>query len=277
MKLIADSGSTKTDWILTNQGKRVHKITTQGINPFYQNTEQVTAILENELLPELGNESPNNLFFYGAGCSFEDKKEILATAFKNVWGHELGLSLNSDLIAAARALFGDTEGIACILGTGSNSCHWDGSAIVTNVPPLGYILGDEGSGAVLGKLLIADLLKNQLPHELRNKFYAKYNVCYEDLMAEVYKKPFPNRSLASYTYFISENIHEESMYHLVQTAFTSFVKRNLSQYPKQLTVGFVGSIANAFEPVLVEVLTKQGFTVGKFIQSPIEALEDYHA
>lgn len=276
MKLIADSGSTKTDWVFTTEGKRVHKIQTQGINPFYQNTEEITQILTEELLPKLDSQKPKSLFFYGAGCSFPEKQKIIATAFQNSWGKEINLELNSDLVAAARALLGKQEGIACILGTGSNSCHWDGEKVVKNVPPLGYILGDEGSGAVLGKLLISDLLKNQLSEHLVHKFYSRYKVTYEELMAKVYKLPFPNRSLAQFTYFLHENIAEPEIETLVRNAFTAFTKRNLNQYPKHLPVHFVGSVAFTFNKILKAVLTAEGCTTGSILKSPIEALEHYH-
>ncbi len=256
MKLIADSGSTKTDWSLCSKGKRVHSVQTQGINPFYQNSEEISKILLEELLPKLENNTPNTLYFYGAGCSFPEKQEILQ---------------------AARALFGNTEGIACILGTGSNSCHWDGTKIIKNVPPLGYILGDEGSGAVLGKLFVADLLKNQLPKPLSKKFFTQYDTNYEELMAKVYKEPFPNRNLAQYTYFLHENIGEEAIYRLIKRSFQAFITRNLSQYPKALPASFVGSIAVAFEGILNETLQENGYTKGVILKKPIEALEKFHS
>lgn len=277
MKLIADSGSTKTDWILCHNSKRVHSVQTQGINPFYQTSEEIREILQKELLPNLENYVPDELFFYGAGCSFPEKQELLRTAFTKVWAHNLQIELNSDLVAAARALFGNSEGIACIIGTGSNSCHWDGEKIVKNVPPLGYILGDEGSGAVLGKLLVADLLKNQLSPELSAKFYTKYDTTYEELMATVYKRPFPNRNLAKFTYFLHENIEDKAIHSLVKSSFQAFASRNLAQYPKELPVSFVGSIAVAFEDILSEVLAENGYQKGEILKAPIEKLEQFHA
>lgn len=277
MKLIADSGSTKTDWILTHKGKRVHKISTQGINPFYQNTSQITTVLAAELLPQIENITPNNVYFYGAGCSFPDKQAILKNAFVKVLGQRASIFLHSDLVGAARALYGTNAGIACIIGTGSNSCVWDGNKIIQNVPPLGYILGDEGSGAVLGKLLIADLLKNQLPKEISQKFYDKYRITYEELMSKVYKQPFPNRSLAQYSYFLSENIDSKEIYSLVKNSFTAFVKRNISQYPKHLKVGFIGSVSLAFKDIMVDILMEEGYLIGNFMQSPIEKLAQYHS
>lgn len=275
MKLIADSGSTKTDWILIKGGKRVHQLQTQGINPFYLNSSEIVKILKEELLPNLNNLHPETVFFYGAGCSFPEKQATIAAAFHNIWGKTIELTIDSDLVAAAHALCGKKEGIACILGTGSNSCHWDGKQIVKNVPPLGYILGDEGSGAVLGKLLVADLLKNQLPKQLVTKFYKQYDTTYEELMKEVYKLPYPNRNLAKYTYFLKKNLDQKPIYNLIKKSFDSFAERNLAQYPKGLPVHFVGSIAIAFEAVLRNTLLEKGYTIGTILKAPIEALEHY--
>ncbi len=170
-----------------------------------------------------------------------------------------------------------SAGIACILGTGSNSCHWDGEKVVKNVPPLGYILGDEGSGAVLGKLLIADLLKNQLPEMLSKKFYAKYDTTYAQLMEQVYKQPFPNRNLAQYAYFLHENKENPAIYKLIKGSFDAFVKRNLAQYPQDLAVNFVGSVAIAFQDILEEVLHENHLKIGKVLKAPIEELARFHA
>ncbi len=277
MKLIADSGSTKTDWVATEKGKRVHKIQTTGLNPFYQNTSEITTILQTELLPKINTLIPKEIYFYGAGCSFPAKQKILKAAFQNVFNNDVKIALNSDLVAAARAVLGTKEGIACILGTGANSCHWDGKGIVKNVAPLGYILGDEGSGAVLGKLFIADLLKNQLPKTLSKRFFEQYKTCYETLMQEVYQQAFPNRNLAKYTYFLYENKHNNYIAKLIKMSFKSFVSRNLKQYPEHLPVSFVGSVAVAFESLLREVLEEEGYQIETIMQSPIEALAAYHS
>ncbi len=276
MKLIADGGSTKTDWIIIEKGKRVHKVQTEGINPFYQTSLEIATILRTQLLSKTGYFSPKEIFFYGAGCSFPVKQKVMKEAFLKAFNNDVKIELESDLVAAARALFGNKEGIACILGTGSNSCHWNGQVIVKNVPPLGYILGDEGSGAVLGKLFIADLLKNQLPKTLSKRFFEQYKTCYETLMQEVYQQAFPNRNLAKYTYFLYENKHNDYIAKLVKTSFKSFVSRNLKQYPEHPPVSCVGSVAVAFESLLREVLVIEGYQVGIIMQSPIDALEAYH-
>lgn len=276
MKLIADSGSTKTDWFIETDDKRLHFFTTKGVNPFYQTYSQIAKMLQDELLPELINSTTKEIYFYGAGCSFPDKKEIVKKAFQATLKHKTKIELNSDLVGAARALCGNEEGIACILGTGSNSCHWNGKEIVKNVSPLGYILGDEGSGAVLGKLFIADLLKNQLPTSLSQQFFDEHNTTYETIMNEVYKQPFPNRSLAKYAYFLHKNKGNATIHQLIKKNFHAFVKRNLVQYPQNLPVNFVGSIAVAFQDILSEVLSENNFKIGKIIQKPIEELVAYH-
>ncbi len=276
MKLIADSGSTKTDWGICVNGETLQIVNTQGINPFYQTTKDIVNILEEELTPKLRERVPKSLYFYGAGCSFPKKRQLLQDAFKTVWSSELTIYLQSDLVGAARAVCGKEAGIACILGTGSNSCHWDGKKIVKNVPPLGYILGDEGSGAVLGKLFIADLLKNQLPNSLSEKFYAQYDTDYATLMEQVYKQAFPNRNLAQYAYFLDENRKNPAIHRLVKNSFDAFVKRNLQQYPQELPISFVGSVAVAFQDILTEVLTENNFKIGKIVKSPIDELIAYH-
>ncbi len=277
MKLIADSGSTKTDWVLTENGKRITSAKTQGLNPYFQTTEEIVAILQNELAPQISNKSPQEVFFYGAGCTFPEKRQLLHNAFLKVWKSTTNIHLQSDLVGSAIALCGNNEGIACILGTGSNSCYWNGEKIVKNVPPLGYILGDEGSGAVLGKLFIADLLKGQLSQELSAKFFQQYRTNYEEIINKVYKEKLPNRSLAQYAYFLLENIEDKQIQTIVKQSFDSFIKRNILHYPTHLKIHFVGSIAVAFESILRETLLEHRLQIGQILQKPIDALVKYHS
>jgi N-acetylglucosamine kinase-like BadF-type ATPase len=170
--------------------------------------------------------------------------------------------IDSDLLAASRALFGTGKGIACILGTGSNSCFYNGKEIKKNVSPLGFILGDEGSGAVLGRKFISDCLKNQLPVSLQKKFFSQYDVSPSEIMDRVYKQPFPNRYLASLSPFLLENIGEESIYRIVEGSFTEFFERNIKQYA--ITgegLGFVGSVAYYFQDILREVAEEMGYRI----------------
>lgn len=275
-ELIADSGSTKTDWAIIFRGKIQQKIATSGINPFFQSKEDIIQILNNELLTNLEKPYPTKLNYYGAGCTFPAKIELLSRAFSEVLGQDIKLSLHSDLVAVAHALCGEEEGIPCILGTGSNSCYWNGKEIVNNVPPLGFILGDEGSGAVLGKQLIANILKGQLSDKIISDFFYTQRVTYEELLESVYKKPFPNRFLARFTYFIKEHIENHEIRQIVVNSFQDFFNRNIKHYPQHLKVHFVGSVAVVFEDILREVGKRLGYEIGNITKAPLEKLAEYH-
>ncbi len=276
MKLIiADSGSTKTTWCFADTGTGRRKtLQTPGINPFYQEEAAIVAMLEKEF-PQLNTET-DYLFFYGAGCANPTVNEVIYNALGCFFQTPV-IDVQSDMMAAARSLCGREAGIACILGTGSNSCYYDGETIVQNVSPLGFILGDEGSGGVLGKRLLSDVLKNQLPDHVISRFFTS-GVTQEEIMENIYRKPFPNRYAAQYSRFIYENLEEPAMKALVREEFTAFFRRNLFQYPraKQLKVHFTGSIAWHFSAILEEVASSEGMTIGKIVQEPIEGLVDYH-
>ncbi len=274
--LIADSGSTKTHWCLVQSGSVVREVFTDGINPFYQTDMEIIALLDTQLIPKLGSVDIEQIYFYGAGCSFPDKKILVSRALVRFFNNAM-IEIQSDLLGAARSLFQHEKGIACILGTGSNSCYYNGVDIVENVSPLGFILGDEGSGAVLGKLFVADCLKNQLPEELKEKFFAQYELTPAVIMDSVYKKPFPNRFLSKFTPFLLENIEEPSIFNLVFDSFDAFFVRNVMQYPlEDMQVGFVGSIAHYFRDTLEIVAFERGIQVSEVVQSPMVGLVKYH-
>lgn len=274
--LIADSGSTKTHWCLVKDGVVESEIFTDGINPFYQTGEEIIALLDTQLIPKLPSAEIKNIFFYGAGCSFPEKKTMVSLALINFFT-EAVVEIHSDLLGAARSLFQHEKGIACILGTGSNSCFYDGDEITQNVSPLGFILGDEGSGAVLGKLLVADCLKNQLPEWLSEKLLDEYELTPAIILENVYKKPFPNRFLAKFTPFLLEHIEEPAIFNLVYDSFDAFFVRNVMQYPlEDIKVGFVGSIAHYFHDTLEIVASERGIEVNQITQSPMEGLVRYH-
>ncbi|MDD3321008.1 MAG: ATPase [Paludibacter sp.] len=274
--LIADSGSTKTHWCIVENGTILQEILTDGINPFYQTDMEIIALIDSQLIPKLEYSEIEFIYFYGAGCSFPDKKILVSRALVRFFSNAI-IEIQSDLLAAARSLFQHEKGIACILGTGSNSCFYNGNEIVQNVSPLGYILGDEGSGAVLGKLFVADCLKNQLPEELREKFLAKYELTPAIILDSVYKKPFPNRFLAKFTPFLSEHIDEPSIFNLIYDSFEAFFVRNVLQYPlEDMNVGFVGSIAYYFRDTLEIVASERGIVISEIVQSPMEGLLKYH-
>jgi len=276
MILIADSGSTKTNWCLVEQGQIVSEIITDGINPFYQTDMEIIALLDDQLIPKLENTDIDRIFFYGAGCSFPEKKILVSRGLVRFFGNSM-IEIQSDLLGAARSLFQHEKGIACILGTGSNSCYYDGKDITQNVSPLGFILGDEGSGAVLGKLFLADCLKNQLPAELKEEFLSRYELTPEIILDTVYKRPFPNRFLAQFTHFLAEKIEEPSVFNLVYDSFDAFLVRNVMQYPlEDIKVGCIGSVAYYFRDTLEIVASERRIEISDIIQNPMDGLVKFH-
>ena len=275
MILIADGGSTKTDWCVSAQGKQLQRVITHGINPFFLSEEEIGEKIRSSLLPELQTNKFDALYFYGAGC-LPEKIPMM----QNVLGKHLDvktIEVNSDMLGAARGLSGRNPGIVCILGTGSNSCYYDGENIVNNVSPLGFILGDEGSGAVLGKLMVGDLLKNQLPAGLKEKFLQEYDLTPGMIIERVYRQPFPNRFLASLSPFLLKNIEEPAVRSLILNAFRSFLTRNVMQYDyKKYPVYFIGSIAYHYKEILEEAVAASGMQLGEIMQNPMDGLVRYH-
>ena len=279
MILIADSGSTKTDWCVVEKGKLIQQISTKGTNPFFQSEEEISNEIATALLPQLTTNAFDAVYFYGAGCGFPDKIAMVHRAIiqhLQVSGDEV--EVNTDMLAAARGLCGHEPGIACIMGTGSNSCYYDGKHIGANVSPLGFILGDEGSGACLGKLLVGDILKNQMTSELKEKFLKQFNLEPADIIDRVYRKPFPNRFLASLSPFLAQNLNEPCVRTLVLNSFKAFLKRNVMQYDYQHSkVHFIGSVAFHYKEVLTEAAQEMGVQIGTILQSPMEGLISYHS
>ena len=232
MYLIADSGSTKTDWCLCNESTILCEIQTQGINPYHQTEEAIEEVLREELLPQLKSQeliakgSRLSIIFYGSGCANANACNRIKEALFKVLGTE-EVTVHSDLLGAARALCGHEEGIACVLGTGSNSCLYNGKEIISNIPPLGYILGDEGSSAVLGRRLVGDCLKNQLPEAIREEFLTEYQLTQEIILEKVYRQPLANRFLASLTPFLSKHREVPEVHKLLVESFTDFFVRNV--------------------------------------------------
>ena len=279
MILIADSGSTKTDWCVVENGVLVQQIFTKGTNPFFQSEEEISNEIATALLLELKTDEFDAVYFYGAGCGFPDKIEIVHRAISKQLKVKGNVEVATDMLAAARGLCGREAGIACIMGTGSNSCYYDGENIVANVSPLGFILGDEGSGACLGKLMVGDLLKNQMTPELKEKFLKQFDLTPADIIDRVYRKPFPNRFLASLSPFLAQNINEPCVHELVLNSFKAFFKRNIMQYEnyQNLKVNLIGSVAFYYKEVLAEAAEAMGIQLGTIIQSPMEGLIKYHA
>lgn len=272
--LIADSGATKTDWALADDNELVERVATQGINPFHQDTDAVAKILEEELHRKL-HEEPDAIYFYGAGCTQEKSKTMKLLLEQTFTGARV--EVRSDLWGAARALCGHRAGIACILGTGTNSCFYDGENVVMNTPPLGYILGDEGSGAVMGKTFVSNVLKGLLPDDITEAFFAETKVTKDDVIERVYRQPLPGRYLASFSFFIEAHRNHESVHEFLLQHFRNFFVRNVKAYHRpDLPVNFIGSIAKAFRPELEAAAVAEGFKVGKVDRSPMAGLLEYH-
>ena len=282
--LIADSGSTKTDWTLVDSGltpnpspkgegnfTRHLEYHTQGINPVHQSEDTIRGILASIT----HHPSPDTIFFYGAGCTeaqIPTVRRLLSETFQTS-----GIEVNSDLLGAARALCGRDAGIACILGTGANSCLYDGERIVRNTPALGYILGDEGSGAVLGRLFVNALYKGLLPATLRDTFEHDTHLDAATIINKVYREPMANRFLASLSTFIGQHLDCEPLRQLVIQNFRQFFRHNLAAYhAAHLPVGAVGSIAWHYRDLLAEAAAAEGFRLGTVVQSPMQGLITYH-
>lgn len=278
MILIADSGSTKTDWVLIgNDGQVVGEVTTAGMNPFHQTNEELVSILKGMSLTNAYEEEKISLFFYGSGCTPEQiprLRELLSQNLPNIWVCDV----YSDLMGAAHALCGHQEGIACILGTGANSCLYDGKQIIQNTPALGYILGDEGSGAVLGRKFINALYKGRLPQGLREAFEQKTGLTMSAVIQRVYREPQANRFLASLSLFIGMHLDVLEVRQLVVGNFREFLRHNVKPYGRpELPIGFVGSMAYHYESELREAAQLEGFVVGTVVKSPMSGLIRFHS
>ena len=275
MKLIADSGSTKTDWALVSDEGSVSVFHTQGINPVHQDAVAIRRILTDELEPQLQQAPIDEVFFYGSGVRPAEEAGV-CMLLRESFGAAL-VEAHSDLLGAARALCGHGEGLACILGTGANSCLYDGLDIVSNTPPLGYILGDEGSGAVLGVTLVNALYKGLLPDSLRSDFEQEYALTLDQIIMRVYRQPLPNRFLASLSPFVSAHLDQQQVCQLVVDHFRRFLQRNVATYHRpDLPLSAVGSIAYFFCEQLGQAAALEGYTIGRVERSPLRLLVDYH-
>lgn len=277
MILLADGGSTKVDWCLVDKGQLIKQVFTKGANPFFRSREDISEDIKTTLLPQLKGAVIDRVFFYGAGCAFPDKNEVIRAAIADHI-RTSNIEVGSDLLAAARALCGKRKGIACIIGTGSNSCFYDGQKITENISPLGYILGDEGSGAVLGRLFLGSCLKNQLTEGLKEKFLNQFELTPALILEKVYKELMPNRFLASLSPFLKENIEDKTIYALVYNAFKDFFVKNVMQYDyKNNAVHFTGSLSYYYQDVLRCVAADLGVQIGTIVQLPMEGLIRYHS
>ncbi|WP_294083235.1 ATPase [Proteiniphilum sp. UBA5384] len=273
--LIADSGATKTDWCFTKNGKIIHRFSGEGISPVFQTGDEIARKIRTHVYPILKGVRIDAVYFYGAGC-IPEKTGLVRDAIHESFPID-NIRVHSDLIAATHSLCGRNTGIACILGTGSNSCQWNGEEIVKQISPLGFILGDEGSGAVLGKNLVSDALKNQLTKGLKEMLLEEYGLTPAIIIEKVYRQPFPNRFLASLCPFLLTHIGDPTIRLIVTRSFSAFFERNVMQYDYQKNkVNFVGSIAWYFSTPLKQVATEKGIEVGTIVQSPMSGLIDYY-
>lgn len=273
MILIADSGSTKTDWVIVTSTAQPVVINTQGINPVHQSREQIVSIIRDELQNRVGAEA---VYFYGSGIRPEMEK-TMRDVLEERFPQAITVEVHSDLLGAARALCGHEYGIASILGTGANSCLYDGEKIVEHTPALGYILGDEGSGAALGKRFLHDLYGGKLSDEIKTTFEKDMHLDLAEIINRVYRQPLANRFLASLSVFISNHREDKGVHEVLVNNFVDFLNYHIAPYNRRdLPVSFIGSIAWHYQEELKEAAQLTGFTIGTILKSPIEGLLRYH-
>jgi N-acetylglucosamine kinase-like BadF-type ATPase len=254
------------------------KILTQGISPYFLTGEQIGALLEKELLPKIEDAQVEELHYYGTGLGSPSNVKTVKAAMKKLFPNA-GIEANTDLLAAARALCGNEKGVACILGTGSNSCYYNGKKIVKNSPGLGYVLGDEGSGAYLGRKVLQYFLYNTFDEDLRARFDAKFTTTPHEIIEKVYKGPQPNRYLASFTAFLAENRGHYMIENIIEDGINDFFFNHLYKYRESwlYPISFVGSVAYGFRDVLQEICSSYELELGKILKQPMDGLEDYHS
>ena len=260
MKLIAESGSTRTEWALVEDNRLVQRVFTEGLNPFFQTRREISRSVRLGLPESFFKRKLEQVYYYGAGCTSYEKKNVLGASL--VAQFKTPIQVESDLLAAARGLFKCDAGIACILGTGSNSCFYDGKIIVKNVKAAGYILGDEGSGAVLGKLFLSE----------------KFRITANDAMESVYNLPFPNRFLATISYFLADYLDNEYVYELLVNNLKNFFIRSVCQYDyKNYPIRFIGSVAYSYSEILREVARDFGVELDIIEETPMDGLIEFHS
>ena len=276
MKLIVESGSTRTEWALVEGDQQMERMFTDGINPFFQTRKEISRSVRLGLPDVFFKRKLEHIYYYGAGCTSQEKKKIVEASL--VTQFRTPVQVESDLLGAARGLFKRDAGIACILGTGSNSCFYDGNDIVRNVRSGGYILGDEGSGAVLGRLFVSDVLKGLAPADITEAFFEKFRIAIDDVMTFVYNHPFPNRFLSTFAYFLAENMESEYAYALIVDNLRSFFERNVCRYDyKEHPVRFIGSLARLLSDLLMEIGEEYGMVIDRIEETSVDGLICYHS
>lgn len=277
VRLIADSGATKCEWCVLDNGKKTKTIITQGISPYFLSGTQITELLEKELIPKLKKFQVKEVFFYGTGLANPKNVIVVKSVLKKLFP-KAKTEVQNDLLAAARALCGKNKGVACILGTGANSCFYNGKKMVKNSPGLGYVLGDEGSGAYLGKKVIQYYLYNTYDEELKARFEKKFQVTPMEILENVYKKPLANRYLASFAIFLAENRGHFMIENIIEDGLNDFFFTHLYKYRESWThpIHFVGSIAFGFKDVLKDLCNTYELELGRVLKAPMQGLIEYH-
>ncbi len=276
VKLIADSGSTKTEWCISG-ARKSQSFFTDGISPYFLNTRQISALISSQLLPQIKKYSVTEIYYYGTGCLNQENRKSVAKALKQQFP-DSRIEVDHDLMGAARALCGHEKGLACILGTGSNSCYYNGKKIVKNSPGLGYILGDEGSGAYLGKKVLQYYLYNTYDEDLRSRFDAKYVTNASEILDNIYKKPLANRYLASFTLFLAENRGHYMIENIIEDGLNDFFFTHIYKYGEswKYPINFIGGVAWEFRDVLQDLASDYELTIGKIMRNPMDGLAAFH-
>ena len=276
MKIIAESSSTRTEWSLVEGSTVVEHAFTTGLNPYFQSRREISHSIRLELPEAFYKRRWNHIYFYGAGCGNTERCKMIESSL--VAQFKTPVTVESDILGAARGLLVRRAGLACILGTGSNSCLYNGSEIVKTVAPLGFILGDEGSGAYMGKQLIADILKGLAPADLAVDFFEKFAVSQNVLLNDVYTNSLPSRTLSRYSTFLAEHIDNKYCYELVYNSFMRFFERNIVAYDyKAQPLCFVGSTCMLYKDILKRVATDFGAQIAKVRRNSMPGLIEYHA
>ena len=277
MRLIADAGGSKTDWRLLGEFNIIHQAKTDGLNPYFLSEAEIEGILRSDPLQMFPAEEIEEIVFYGAGCSGERQITRMENVLAKVYPHA-EICVEHDLLGAARAVCGKNPGIAAILGTGSNTALYDGTHITQNIPSLGYVLGDEGAGADLGKAVCSAFCRDEMPQHLSDAFRSMFGHNKDSILQNVYSEPFPNRFLAHFTRFLSRHMDDPWVRELLTNRFNAFFSQTVLKYPghADLTVGFVGSIAYHFSRILTDVAQANGIHMGTILETPIAALTLYH-
>jgi glucosamine kinase len=277
MKLIADSGSTKTEWMLCDDKQLLQKFYTNGFNPNYYKAHEISTIIENEIPKNFDCADVKEVFYYGSGCSGKANCESVSDAISLIF-KEARVHVFSDLLAAARALLGDEIGIACILGTGSNSCHYDGKKIIKNLPSLGFMLGDEGSATDIGKRVLKAMMYQDAPDELFLDFEKNYRLNLPSVIDSIYRREKPGIFLSQFSLFAGKHSIHPWMNQLVSEAFDGFIQQQIMRYPDfdKNPVCFTGSVAFHFQSILRNQLKIAGIQIGKILASPGDGLLEFH-